>query len=693
MLEPPKMFSDARHTSDVLEIESLAKLVYELDIQMDSNLFQTFETLVELAGTKQFLQTFSRFQYYLFNLKFLQTGCYGLGHSIPIQYNSSNGFISNNTTNNTNLYPMFSNVSTMYTTQTPPSPTSPTPISYVDANMNGGINPSINPNMNAGMNVGVDTVISPASAASVTSTAAPLNINGNAVGGMAGMVGHPATPPYGTFPPPPSGDFYSYNSHGPEQAPPHVTNQGPNGVNVNTYQGDLIHTPPNYFNTNPSSFYTGVTTTATTYPNQYNPTSSFGSAGVPNNFMGIPSPFDGNNGNILVTSSDPMAKATEAIVNTESSSSSSITFSSSSSSTTADMDIDYSSTEASVEKKKEEKHVDISSSKSADEEKKDTPESTSEKEEEKNKLESVQSNEEMTKTSNNEKGEEKKDIASKEIKEEEVTTSESKNTNEDDKISTEVKESEEKKDIITTEVKKNESIVVEATTTVTTIATTAPLAIPEMDKNNYPLTSEGLTGINTITSSLPVATTTTVAATAAAVTTTAAPSNSMLKRQDIGMGDMAYQFTPPNADVTTSTASYPGYGYTNMDKMTPSDGTTAFNGACFSGNAMYNRYGMSGDPMSGGMASSYYDNHNSRYDYDPAAMNYSCSYPAAAGTGYSHMNTQPTTPAYVHRHVFNNQIPLHKISHPQQQYHMVKKNSSANSKSSKKNKKKSCIIM
>jgi len=307
MLEPPKMFSDARHTSDVLEIESLAKLVYELDIQMDSNLFQTFETLVELAGTKQFLQTFSRFQYYLLNLKFLQTGCYGLGHSVPFQ-------------NNSNLYPM------MYPNQTPPSPTSPLPFTDVSGS---STSTSSTSNTTSSSSSSSSSSIPTTNTTNASIPTAPLP--GSAVGGMAG---NPSTPPYGALGQsaiPPQNANFNMTAPNANPANPSVATTSAAGTTTNAatpfspndfygFVGNgaapdantaaLLNTPPNYF---PNQ--AGMMTAA--YPTQYDPT-----------LMGMATPYGS------MDAQGPMTGAANPLLATPMSTETS-------SSAATDMDIDY----------------------------------------------------------------------------------------------------------------------------------------------------------------------------------------------------------------------------------------------------------------------------------------------------------------------------------------------------------------
>ncbi|ORX49664.1 hypothetical protein BCR36DRAFT_583732 [Piromyces finnis] len=644
------MFSDARHTSDVLEIESLAKLVYELDIQMDSNLFQTFETLVELAGTKQFLQTFSRFQYYLLNIKFIQNGGYGLGHSVPFQ---------------NSYYPFYQNVQ-MYPTHTPPSPSSPNQIPYPEQ---GDIN------INTGMNI--NTSISTTSA----TVAAGAPLNSSAVGGMAG---NPATPPYGTIPTP---EFYGYGGNG---TPP-----------------ELINTPPNYFPNqagmiSSTSFPSHLDASATPYTNH---------------LMGMaaaPPPYEGMEGHSMIANTTDIPKESsdspvKASMNTELSSSSSITLSS-----TTDMDIDYSSNPTADIKKSEDNKSENSTT--LEEPLKDKSENNTVKVQEKEIMEIKAEKSDIIMTEKEDKDninikkeiKEEKDETNKEVYNTTSTIEESLKIKES---SSEVKEiiekkevtseTEEKKEVITTKpttapVITSSSATTAITTTTITATTTATIenttvtvdntaisdnsveeksnnthvVLTEMDKSVYP-NAEGLVG------GFPISLNPTMFPYDGSVEAISmAHSGTMLKRSEMGLGDMAFHLTPPPADGATSVTSstYPGYDFTSVDKMVSPGAGTPLNNQYYStsGAPMYNRYGAAGEPVgvNGAISAGYYNNHNPHFE----PMNYSSSYP-----GYN-----PQQPSYVHRHVFNNQTPLHKISLPQQQYHMVKKNSSNSSKSSMK---------
>jgi len=692
MLEPPKMFSDARHTSDVLEIESLAKLVYELDIQMDSNLFQTFETLVDLAGTKQFLQTFSRFQYYLLNLKFLQTGCYGLGHSINFQ---------------NNLYPALYQNGAMYPTQTPPSPTSPTQLTYPEAG-----------SVSAANTIVSTTPINATGAVAATGTST-VNVTPATNGAIGGMAGNPATPNYGSLPPPAPGSTHDYYGFGNSGTPP-----------------ELMNTPPIYFQNQMN--HPSMIPSTNAYPNQLDTTTNTPYINHLMNMSSSAAPYSKNMdmnmmmattgvNNVNVNINTPV----DVSLNPEISSSSSITLSSSS-----DMDVDFSSTNA-VEKETDKKVDTTTTEKDTVEVKKETEpkdqkmndtrtektdEKVTEKEDEKKlkekEIEKESSSEDHdTKTSlvevsdttittplvevKKESSEQKEVLA--EIKKEEgketvavktpiVTTATATSmatttvsevtvtastttaaaaasvtaTVEAAPIKVENNVLEDKQVAISASIPVTATVAASTVTSVATISTSAPtpMVISEMDKALYS-TGEGLVGSYP---SLPLFPYDGSAEAAAAM----AQSTTMLKRHDMGMADMAFHLTPSTDGTNPATASYPNYGFSPMDKMV---NTGAMNGQYYTSNPMYSRYGAPtaapNERVNGSIATAGY--YNEHYD----SMNYNNSYP-----GYSHMNSQQ--PTYVHRHVFNNQTPLHKISHPQQQYHMVKKNSSGSSKSSMK---------
>lgn len=66
-VEPVGSFE--RKRADVAEIEALAKLTREMEVQLDIYIRAAFERLVDLAGTREFLQPFCAFQQYLFAIK------------------------------------------------------------------------------------------------------------------------------------------------------------------------------------------------------------------------------------------------------------------------------------------------------------------------------------------------------------------------------------------------------------------------------------------------------------------------------------------------------------------------------------------------------------------------------------------------------------------------------------------------
>ncbi|KAJ3282543.1 hypothetical protein HK104_010837 [Borealophlyctis nickersoniae] len=86
MLGPPPLYTPARHTSDIREIEELARLVIELAVPLDGILCEAFERLVELAGTREFLPAFASFQQYLLKIKWVREGVYGTGYYCLWQY-------------------------------------------------------------------------------------------------------------------------------------------------------------------------------------------------------------------------------------------------------------------------------------------------------------------------------------------------------------------------------------------------------------------------------------------------------------------------------------------------------------------------------------------------------------------------------------------------------------------------------
>jgi hypothetical protein len=72
MIEPPKLFTHERLICDIREIESLAMVILDLSLPIDRFLCESFERLVELAGTRDFLLAFSQLQDYMHQLKWKQ---------------------------------------------------------------------------------------------------------------------------------------------------------------------------------------------------------------------------------------------------------------------------------------------------------------------------------------------------------------------------------------------------------------------------------------------------------------------------------------------------------------------------------------------------------------------------------------------------------------------------------------------
>ena len=72
MIEPPKLFTHERLIFDIKEIESLATLILELQIPIDRVLCESFERLVELAGTRDFVLAFAKLQDYMHQVKVRQ---------------------------------------------------------------------------------------------------------------------------------------------------------------------------------------------------------------------------------------------------------------------------------------------------------------------------------------------------------------------------------------------------------------------------------------------------------------------------------------------------------------------------------------------------------------------------------------------------------------------------------------------
>ncbi|KAJ3187539.1 hypothetical protein HDU85_006834 [Gaertneriomyces sp. JEL0708] len=67
---PPPLCTMQRHSYDIKEIESLAKLVLELNVPLCPTICEAFERLVELAGTKDFLPASASLGHYLHWVKF-----------------------------------------------------------------------------------------------------------------------------------------------------------------------------------------------------------------------------------------------------------------------------------------------------------------------------------------------------------------------------------------------------------------------------------------------------------------------------------------------------------------------------------------------------------------------------------------------------------------------------------------------
>ncbi|KAJ3091570.1 hypothetical protein HK102_000051 [Quaeritorhiza haematococci] len=86
MLELPDLWTNKRHTYDIYEIENLASLVNELKLPLDTAICETFERLVELAGSKEFMPAVSRIQNALLRMKWSREGCFGVGYTVPIAY-------------------------------------------------------------------------------------------------------------------------------------------------------------------------------------------------------------------------------------------------------------------------------------------------------------------------------------------------------------------------------------------------------------------------------------------------------------------------------------------------------------------------------------------------------------------------------------------------------------------------------
>jgi hypothetical protein len=83
MIEPPSLFTHERLIFDIREIESLATLTMDLSLPIDHVLCESFERLVELAGTRDFVLAFSKLQDYMFQIKVRQTRAAEMGLIVP----------------------------------------------------------------------------------------------------------------------------------------------------------------------------------------------------------------------------------------------------------------------------------------------------------------------------------------------------------------------------------------------------------------------------------------------------------------------------------------------------------------------------------------------------------------------------------------------------------------------------------
>ena len=86
MIEPPQLFTHERLVFDIREIESLATLIMDLAIPIDRALCESFERLVELAGTRDFIIAFSKLQEYMFQIKSNQNLVEESGTIVPPSY-------------------------------------------------------------------------------------------------------------------------------------------------------------------------------------------------------------------------------------------------------------------------------------------------------------------------------------------------------------------------------------------------------------------------------------------------------------------------------------------------------------------------------------------------------------------------------------------------------------------------------
>jgi hypothetical protein len=86
MIEPPQLFTHERLIFDIREIESLATLIMDLAIPIDRALCESFERLVELAGSRDFIVAFSKLQEHMFQIKSKQNFCIDTGSIVPQSY-------------------------------------------------------------------------------------------------------------------------------------------------------------------------------------------------------------------------------------------------------------------------------------------------------------------------------------------------------------------------------------------------------------------------------------------------------------------------------------------------------------------------------------------------------------------------------------------------------------------------------
>jgi hypothetical protein len=86
MIEPPQLFTHERLIFDIREIESLATLIMDLAIPIDRALCESFERLVELAGTRDFIVAFSKLQEHMFQIKSTQNFIVDTGSIVPRSY-------------------------------------------------------------------------------------------------------------------------------------------------------------------------------------------------------------------------------------------------------------------------------------------------------------------------------------------------------------------------------------------------------------------------------------------------------------------------------------------------------------------------------------------------------------------------------------------------------------------------------